>query len=114
MQYCIHVYIYIYIYTYVLIYLCIGGPCVAVGPRGVELKTPNSTNHTLNSANSELITYYDRLGELHYDILHYDGIHRTCLMITYTHNPPTNIVPTNIARLELSEKFPMGLRIPPL
>ena len=32
----------------------------------------------------------------------------------YTPNPPTNIVPTNIARLKLSGNFPMGLGIPPL
>ena len=31
-----------------------------------------------------------------------------------TPNLPTNIVPTNIAWLKLSEKFPMDMRIPPL
>ena len=31
-----------------------------------------------------------------------------------TPNLPTNITPTNIARLKLSGKFPMGLGIPPL
>ena len=31
-----------------------------------------------------------------------------------TPNLPTSIVPTNIARLELSGKSPMGLEIPPL
>ena len=31
-----------------------------------------------------------------------------------TPNPPTKIVPTNIARLKLSGNFPMGLGIPPL
>ena len=31
-----------------------------------------------------------------------------------TPNLPTNIVPTNIAWLKLSGKFPMGLEIPPL
>ena len=31
-----------------------------------------------------------------------------------TPNAPTNIVPTNIARLNLSGKFPMDMRIPPL
>ena len=31
-----------------------------------------------------------------------------------TPNLPTNIVPTNIARLKLSGKFPMRLGIPPL
>ena len=29
-------------------------------------------------------------------------------------SPPTNITPTNIARLKLSGKFPMDMRIPPL
>ena len=33
---------------------------------------------------------------------------------TCTPNLPTNIPPTNIARLKLSGKFPMGLKIPPL
>ena len=33
---------------------------------------------------------------------------------SHTPNPPTNIVPTNIARLKLSRKSPMGLSIPPL
>ena len=31
-----------------------------------------------------------------------------------TPNPPTNIVPTNIAWVKLSGKFPMDMRIPPL
>ena len=31
-----------------------------------------------------------------------------------TPNLPTNIVPTNIARLKLSGKSPMDVRIPPL
>ena len=31
-----------------------------------------------------------------------------------TPNPPTNIIPTNIARLKLSGKSPMDMRIPPL
>ena len=31
-----------------------------------------------------------------------------------TPNLPTNIVPTHIARLKLSGKFPIGLIIPPL
>ena len=31
-----------------------------------------------------------------------------------TPNPPTNITPTNIARLKLDGKSPMGMRIPPL
>ena len=31
-----------------------------------------------------------------------------------TPNPPTNIIPTKIARLELSGRFPRGMRIPPL
>ena len=31
-----------------------------------------------------------------------------------TPNPPTNIVPTNIARLKLSGKSPMDMRTPPL
>ena len=31
-----------------------------------------------------------------------------------TPNPPTKIVPTNIARLKLSGEFPMGIRNPPL
>ena len=31
-----------------------------------------------------------------------------------TPNLPANIVPTNIARLKLSGKSPMGLEIPPL
>ena len=46
----------------------------------------------------------------------------TCVCIyiyIYTHtcmciNVPTNITPTNIARLKLSGKSPMGLGIPPL
>ena len=33
---------------------------------------------------------------------------------SFTPNPPTNIVPTNIARLKLSGNFPMNLGIPPL
>ena len=32
----------------------------------------------------------------------------------HTPNLPTNIVPTNIARLNLSVKSPMDMRIPPL
>ena len=32
----------------------------------------------------------------------------------HTSNPPTNIVPTNIAWLKLSGKSPMDMRIPPL
>ena len=31
-----------------------------------------------------------------------------------TPNLPTKIIPTTIARLKLSGKFPMGLEIPPL
>ena len=34
--------------------------------------------------------------------------------LSSTPNLPTNIVPTNIARLELSGKSPVGLGIPPL
>ena len=34
--------------------------------------------------------------------------------VQHTPNLPTNIVPTNIARLKLSRKSPMGLGIPPL
>ena len=37
-----------------------------------------------------------------------------CLRIDRTPNPPTNIVPTNIARLKLSGKSPLDMRIPPL
>ena len=33
---------------------------------------------------------------------------------SHTPNPPTNIVPTNIARLKLSGKSPMDMRSPPL
>ena len=34
-------------------------------------------------------------------------------LITYTPNLPTNVTPTNIARLRLSGKSPMDMRIPP-
>ena len=38
---------------------------------------------------------------------------RRCGYVYITANLPTNITPTNIAGLELSGKFPMGLGIPP-
>ena len=36
-----------------------------------------------------------------------------CTFLEDTPNLPTNIVPTNIARLKLSGRSPMGLGIPP-
>ena len=38
----------------------------------------------------------------------------TLLGGSITPNPPTNIVPTNMARLKLSGKLPMDMIIPPL
>ena len=39
---------------------------------------------------------------------------KTSSNVLFTPNLPTNVVPTNIARLKLSGKSPMGLGIPPL
>ena len=41
-------------------------------------------------------------------------LNRVLIRFSITPNPPTNIVPTNIARVKLSGKSPMNLGIPPL
>ena len=50
-----------------------------------------------------------------YIILYHLILYHNCIIVSYiTPNLPTKIVPTNIARLKLSGKSPMDVRIPPL
>ena len=66
----------------------------------------------LNTLNEYELTHYEQVPA---DENHNQEVQAgTCWLLRATPNLPTNITPTNIARLQLSGKFPMGLRIPPL
>ena len=84
----IHVYVYIYIYMYIHTYICI------------YTYTYHNSMYASQPKQRRGVAPPPRTGRRR--------------LPNATPNPPTNIVPTSIARLRLSGSFPTGMRIPSL
>ena len=97
-----YIYIYIYIYVYTYTHIFIWG-LYYTSPTIISEKPLNSLSNNRCIARG-----------LQFESCFAIRVLFKLIVGEITPNPPTNIVPTNIARVKLSGKSPMGLGIPPL
>ena len=101
-----YIYIYIHIHTYMYMYTHVQYVYIYIY---IHI-------HTLQSTVVELIAYRIDISGAH-ALNHLRSSPCTTSphgCVTFTPDFPTNIIPTNIAWLKLSGKFPRGLGMPPL
>ena len=104
---CIYIYIYMYVRTYVCMYIYIYIYSINYPAHPLPEQLRCWISEGLTQAESWFVNCKGRNSQAHGE---FTGEFES----TNTPNPPTNITPTNIARLKVSGKFPMGLGIPPV